>query len=54
VAWEVAKQNNIFAKLDLRTYSLLTNIYANQQRITKAEDEISKCWNRGNRASQKI
>lgn len=42
VAWEVAKQNNIFAKLDLRTYSLLTNIYANQQRITKAEDEISK------------
>src|SRR5580704_16211769 len=31
VAWEVAKQNNIFAKLDLRTYSLLTNIYANQQ-----------------------
>src|SRR5208282_4715609 len=42
VAWEVAKQNNIFAKLDLRTYSLLTNIYGNQQRITKAEDEISK------------
>jgi hypothetical protein len=40
IAWQVAKQNNIFSKLDLRTYSLLTNIYDNQQRIIKTEDEI--------------
>jgi len=42
VAWQVAKQNNIFAKLDLDTYSLLTAIYDQQQRITKSEDEIAK------------
>jgi hypothetical protein len=42
VAWEVAKQNNIFSKLDLETYSLLTDIYNNQDRITKSEDEIAK------------
>ncbi|MFI5187759.1 MAG: hypothetical protein ACHQF0_13595 [Chitinophagales bacterium] len=40
VAWQVAKQNNVFSKLDLPTYSLLTDIYNNQQRITKVEDEI--------------
>jgi hypothetical protein len=42
VAWEVAKENNAFAKLDLSTYRLLTNIYDNQQRIMKSESEISK------------
>lgn len=42
IAWQVAKQNNIFSKLDLRTYSLLTDIYDNQQRIIKTEDEIGK------------
>ena len=42
VAWDVAKQNNIFSKLDLSTYSLLTGIYSNQQRITKSEGEISR------------
>src|SRR4051812_7989916 len=40
VAWQVAKQNNIFSKIDLSTYSLLTDIYANQQRITNSELEI--------------
>ena len=40
VAWQVAKQNNIFSKIDLSTYSLLTDIYANQQRITNSEQEI--------------
>jgi hypothetical protein len=54
VVWEVAKQNNIVAKLDLRTFSLLTVIYDNQRRIMKSEDEISKCWNHGNRANRKI
>jgi hypothetical protein len=42
VVWQVAKQNNIGAKLDLRAFSLLTGIYDNQQRIMKSEGEISK------------
>jgi hypothetical protein len=42
VAWDVAKQNNIFAKVDLNTYRLLTGIYDNQQRIMKSEGEISR------------
>ena len=42
VAWQVAKQNNIFSNLDLDTYSLPTDIYNNQERITKSEDEIAK------------
>ncbi|SRR5258706_12213649 len=42
VAWQVAKQNNIFSKLDLDTYSLLTDIYNNQDRITKSEGEIAR------------
>ena len=42
IAWQIAKQNNIFSKLDLRTYSLLTDIYDNQARIIKSEDEIGK------------
>lgn len=40
VAWQIAKQNNVFAKIDLDTYSLLTDIYDNQQRITKTEDQV--------------
>ena len=39
IAWQVAKQNNILSKTDLKTYSLLTEIYDQQQRITKSEDE---------------
>ncbi len=42
VAWQVAKENNIISKLNLKTYSLLTDIYDNQQRITKLENEIGK------------
>jgi hypothetical protein len=41
VAWQIAKQNDIFSKLDLSTISLLNDIYDNQQRITtKLEDGI--------------
>jgi hypothetical protein len=40
VAWDVAKQNNVFSKLDLTTYGLLTDIYDNQQRITNSEEKI--------------
>jgi hypothetical protein len=42
VAWQAAKQNNVFTKIDFETYSLLTDIYDNQQRISKSEDEIGK------------
>lgn len=41
VAWELAKQNDAFAKVGLTTYSLLTDIYNNQQRITNSEDKIA-------------
>ncbi len=40
VAWEVAKQKDAFSKLGFTTYSLLTEIYNNQQRITNSEDKI--------------
>lgn len=40
VAWEVAKQKDAFSKLGFATYSLLTEIYNNQQRITNSEDKI--------------
>jgi hypothetical protein len=42
VAWQVAKENNIVSRLNLKTYSLLTDIYDNQRRIIKSEDEIGK------------
>jgi hypothetical protein len=42
VAWQVAKQNNIFSKIDFPTYVLLNDIYNNQERITKSEQEIAK------------
>lgn len=40
IAWEVAKQKDAFAKLGIATYSLLTDIYNHQQRITNSEDKI--------------
>ena len=42
IAWQVAKQNNAFAKMDLPTYRLLTDIYDNQQRISNVETETGK------------
>ncbi len=42
VAWQIAKQNNILSKIDLKTFGLFTDIYNHQQRITKTEDEIGK------------
>ncbi len=41
-AWSVAKANNISAKLDVETLSLLTKVYQDQDRILKVEDEIGK------------
>jgi hypothetical protein len=54
VAWQVAKQNNIFSKIDLSTYSLLTDIYDNQQRITNSEQESVMCYYHLNHANLKI
>jgi hypothetical protein len=42
VAWQIAKQNNIFSKINISTYSLLNNIYNNQARITNSEDKIAQ------------
>ncbi len=42
IAWQIAKQNDILSKLNLKTYRLLTDIYDNQAKIVKSEDEIGK------------
>jgi hypothetical protein len=42
VGWQAAKQNNIISKIDFSLYGLLTDIYDNQERIKKSEDEIGK------------
>jgi hypothetical protein len=42
VAWQIAKQNDILSKIDISTYSLLNDIYNNQQRITNSEDKIAQ------------
>ena len=42
VAWQVARENNIISKLDQDTYTLLADIYDQQQRIAKVEDEVAK------------
>jgi hypothetical protein len=42
VAWQSAKLNSVFSRIDFRTYGLLTDIYDNQQRISKSEDEIGR------------
>ena len=42
VAWQVAKQSDIISKIDFKTYSLLTDCYNNQQRITNSEDKIGQ------------
>ncbi len=40
--WQVSKQKDIFSKISLETYGLLADIYNQQQRITKTEDEIGR------------
>jgi hypothetical protein len=41
-AWQIAKQGNIFSKMDISTYGLLNDIYNNQQRITNSENKIAE------------
>jgi hypothetical protein len=40
VAWEVAKSQNIFPKIDFKLVAQLTSIYDDQERIGKLEDKI--------------
>lgn len=42
VAWQIAKQSDILSKIDFETYSLITDCYNNQQRITNSEDKIAQ------------
>ena len=42
VAWEVAKSHNIASRTDIYTLALLTNIYHDQERIIKVEDELGR------------
>ena len=41
VSWDVAMQHNISTRLNLKTISVLTNLYADQARIPKLEEEIA-------------
>ena len=40
VAWQIAKEHNIASKVGLKTITLLNNIYDNQSRIMKLENEV--------------
>ncbi|HNP24157.1 MAG TPA: hypothetical protein PKM63_12910 [Panacibacter sp.] len=42
VAWQEAKQNNIFSAIDLSTYSLITDIYNNQERVLHLEPNLAE------------
>lgn len=42
VAWQQAKQNNVFKYLDLSTYSLLTDAYDNQERFLNLEPSLER------------
>jgi hypothetical protein len=42
VAWDVAKSQNIASRTDIPTLELLTDIYNDQERIIKVEDEVGK------------
>ncbi len=42
VAWQQAKQNDVFSGIDFKTYSLLTDIYNSQSRFLNLEPSIEK------------
>jgi hypothetical protein len=44
VAWEVAKSQNIFPKIDVKLVDQLTSIYDDQERIAKLEDKIASIF----------
>jgi hypothetical protein len=41
-AWTIAKNNNIMSKIDIESFSILSRIYGDQDRISKVEDEVAK------------
>jgi len=41
VAWQQAKQNNVFKYLDLQTYIILTDAYDNQERFLNLEPSLA-------------
>lgn len=41
VAWQQAKQNDVFKYLDFSTYSLLTDVYNNQERYLNLEPSLA-------------
>jgi hypothetical protein len=41
-AWQTAKQTEIYSKMSLETYGLITDIYNEHQRLNKTEDEVGK------------
>ncbi len=42
VAWQAAKQNDIFSRIDFATYSILTDVYNNQQRYLNLEPSLER------------
>ncbi|HZY25323.1 MAG TPA: hypothetical protein VFE71_05815 [Bacteroidales bacterium] len=55
VAWTVAKNNDIMAKLDIESLSVLTYIYEDQDRIKKMEDEVGRVFiDRSSRDSRQV
>jgi type II secretory pathway pseudopilin PulG len=42
VAWQQAKQNNVFKYIDFSTYKLLTDIYDNQERFLNLEPSLER------------
>jgi len=44
VAWEVAKSQNIFPKINIKLVEQLTGIYDDQERIGKLEDKIGSIF----------
>ncbi len=40
-AWDIARQHNLAAKLNFKLVSQLTDLYADQSRILKLEDEVA-------------
>jgi hypothetical protein len=42
VAWQQAKENNVFSRIDFDTYSLLVGIYSNQEKIHNLEPSLEK------------
>ncbi len=42
VAWQQAKQSDVFSRVDLEIYGLLTNVYSNQERFLNLEPSLEK------------